>query len=205
MGNASNKPSQKISTCCWGCYGKYHPHGDSAIYDTMVRLVQDFSMRAPLIDGQGNFGSVDGDGAAAMRYTEVRLTKLAETFLEDIEKIQFLWSKLWWYTFWTLHCFQTSCSKSLLNGASGIAVGMATNIPPHNLNELCLALVHLIENPECKNKDIYKIVKGPDFPTAGEIYGHKGIEEAYETGRVNLPFVQRHRLNLGKTENIKLL
>ncbi|MCB0272599.1 MAG: DNA gyrase subunit A [Bdellovibrionales bacterium] len=206
MGNASNKPHKKSARVVGDVMGKYHPHGDSAIYDTMVRLAQDFSMRAPLIDGQGNFGSVDGDGAAAMRYTEVRLTKLAETFLEDIEKDTVSFGRNYDDTLFEPTLLPTKVPNLLLNGASGIAVGMATNIPPHNLNELCLALVHLIENPECKNKDIYKIVKGPDFPTAGEIYGHKGIEEAYETGRGKFTIRAKASIeSVGKTEKYQII
>lgn len=183
MGNASNKPHKKSARVVGDVMGKYHPHGDSAIYDTIVRLAQDFSMRAPLVDGQGNFGSVDGDGAAAMRYTEIRLTKLAESFLDDIEKDTVVFGRNYDDTLNEPTLLPTKVPNLLLNGASGIAVGMATNIPPHNLNELCDGLVYLLNKPECKNKELYKIIKGPDFPTAGEIYEHKGIEQAYETGR----------------------
>jgi len=183
MGNMSNKPHKKSARVVGDVMGKYHPHGDSAIYDTIVRMAQHFSMRAPLVDGQGNFGSVDGDSAAAMRYTEIRLSKIAESFLEDIEKDTVSYARNYDDTLNEPTLLPTKVPNLLLNGASGIAVGMATNIPPHNLNELSDGLVHLINNPDCQNKALYKIIKGPDFPTAGEIYGHKGIEQAYETGR----------------------
>lgn len=183
MGNASNKPHKKSARVVGDVMGKYHPHGDSAIYDTIVRMAQDFSMREMLVDGQGNFGSVDGDSAAAMRYTEIRLSKMAESFLVDIEKDTVSFARNYDDTLNEPTLLPSKVPNLLLNGASGIAVGMATNIPPHNLNELCDGLVHLINNPECKNKALYKFIKGPDFPTAAEIYEHKGIEQAYETGR----------------------
>lgn len=183
MGNYYNKPHKKSARVVGDVMGKYHPHGDSAIYDTIVRMAQDFSLRAPLVDGQGNFGSVDGDSAAAMRYTEIRLSKLAEEFLTDIEKDTIQFTRNYDDTLDEPTVLPTKVPNLLLNGASGIAVGMATNIPPHNLNELCDGVIQLIQNPEITNKEIYKIIKGPDFPTAGTIYGKKGIEEAYETGR----------------------
>jgi DNA gyrase subunit A len=183
MGNYYNKPHKKSARVVGDVMGKYHPHGDLAIYDTIVRMAQDFSLRAPLVDGQGNFGSVDGDSAAAMRYTEIRLSKLAEEFLTDIEKDTIQFTRNYDDTLDEPTVLPTKVPNLLLNGASGIAVGMATNIPPHNLNELCDGVIQLIQNPEITNKEIYKIIKGPDFPTAGTIYGKKGIEEAYETGR----------------------
>jgi DNA gyrase subunit A len=183
MGNVHNKPHKKSARVVGDVMGKYHPHGDSAIYDTMVRMAQDFSLRAPLVDGQGNFGSVDGDSAAAMRYTEVRLTKLAEEFLHDIEKDTVVFGRNYDDTLNEPTLLPTKIPNLLLNGASGIAVGMATNIPPHNLNELCDGIELLLTQPDATNKDLYKKIKGPDFPTAGEIYGKKGITSAYETGR----------------------
>jgi DNA gyrase subunit A len=183
MGNYYNKPHKKSARVVGDVMGKYHPHGDSAIYDTIVRMAQDFSLRAPLVDGQGNFGSVDGDSAAAMRYTEIRLSKLAEEFLTDIEKDTIQFTRNYDDTLNEPTVLPTKVPNLLLNGASGIAVGMATSIPPHNLNELCDGVIQLIQNPEITNKEIYKIIKGPDFPTAGTIFGKKGIEEAYETGR----------------------
>lgn len=183
MGNYYNKPHKKSARVVGDVMGKYHPHGDSAIYDTIVRMAQDFSLRATLVDGQGNFGSVDGDSAAAMRYTEIRLSKIGEEFLADIDKDTVQFGRNYDDTLDEPLVLPSKIPNLLLNGASGIAVGMATNIPPHNLNELCDGLIQLIQNPEITNKEIYKIIKGPDFPTAGTIHGKKGIEEAYETGR----------------------
>lgn len=199
MGNTHNKAHKKSARVVGDVMGKYHPHGDSAIYDTIVRMAQDFSLRAPLVDGQGNFGSVDGDSAAAMRYTEIRLSKLAEEFLTDIEKDTVSFGRNYDDTLDEPTLLPAKVPNLLLNGASGIAVGMATNIPPHNLNELCDGLIQLIQNPEITNKEIYKIIKGPDFPTAGFIYGKKGIEEAYETGRGK--FIIRARATIEPMKN----
>jgi DNA gyrase subunit A len=183
MANYHNKPHKKSARVVGDVMGKYHPHGDSAIYDTIVRMAQDFSLRATLVDGQGNFGSVDGDSAAAMRYTEIRLSKIGEEFLTDIDKDTIQFGRNYDDTLDEPLVLPTKIPNLLLNGASGIAVGMATNIPPHNLNELCDGLISLIQTPEMTNKELYKIIKGPDFPTAGTIHGKKGIEDAYETGR----------------------
>jgi len=163
--------------------GKYHPHGDAAIYDTMVRLAQDFSMRYPLVDGQGNFGSVDGDSAAAMRYTEARLTQLAEEMLADIDRDTVDFSDNFDGTEREPTVLPSRVPNLLLNGSSGIAVGMATNIPPHNLNEVCDAISLLIDQPDATLDDLMKIIKGPDFPTGAVILGHDGIQSAYTTGR----------------------
>jgi len=162
---------------------KYHPHGDSAIYDTLVRLAQDFSLRYPLVEGQGNFGSVDGDNAAAMRYTEARMAKIAEEMLMDIEKETVDWQPNYDGTRQEPKVLPAKLPNLLLNGTVGIAVGMATNIPPHNLNEIVDAISHLIENPEAKSEDLTQFVTGPDFPTGGIIYDKKAIAEAYITGR----------------------
>ena len=183
MGNHSNKAYKKSARIVGDVMGKYHPHGDNAIYDTIVRLAQNFSMRHPLVDGQGNFGSVDGDSAAAMRYTEIRLDKIAETFLEDIDKDTVEFSRNYDDTLDEPTVLPTKIPNLLVNGSSGIAVGMATNIPPHNLGEICDGLNALIENPKTEDKDLFKIIKGPDFPTAGLIYGKEGIKKAFETGR----------------------
>ncbi|MCB0307739.1 MAG: DNA gyrase subunit A [Bdellovibrionales bacterium] len=183
MGNYSNKPHKKSARVVGDVMGKYHPHGDAAIYDTIVRMAQDFSMRHVLVDGQGNFGSVDGDAAAAMRYTEIRLSKIAEEFLKDIEKETVAHGRNYDDTLDEPLLLPTKIPNLLVNGASGIAVGMATNIPPHNLGEVCDALVQIIKNPELENKELYKIVKGPDFPTQGIIYGTSGIKNAYDTGK----------------------
>ena len=164
--------------------GKYHPHGDSAIYDTVVRMAQDFSLRYLLVDGQGNFGSIDGDNPAAMRYTEVRLTKLAEEMLkDDIDKETVEWGPNYDGTEMEPLVLPAKVPNLLINGGSGIAVGMATNIPPHNLGEVCDALMMLIDDPETPLDKLMRAIPGPDFPTAGFIHGLAGIRTAYETGR----------------------
>jgi DNA gyrase subunit A len=183
LSNYYNRPYKKSARVVGDVIGKYHPHGDVAVYDTIVRLAQDFSMRYPLIDGQGNFGSVDGDPPAAMRYTEVRMTRLAQEFLTDIEKDTVDFFPNYDGSLAEPAILPTTIPNLLINGSSGIAVGMATNIPPHNLSEVCKAVIRLIENPEEKIESLMRIVTGPDFPTAGFILGRKGILEAYKTGR----------------------
>jgi DNA gyrase subunit A len=163
--------------------GKYHPHGDNSVYDALVRMAQDFSLRAPLIDGQGNFGSVDGDNAAAMRYTEARMTKIAEELLRDLEKDTVDFTPNYDDSMSEPDVLPSRIPNLLLNGSSGIAVGMATNIPPHRMDELIEALLHILDNPACPDEDLLGIVKGPDFPTGGIIFGKKGITDAYTTGR----------------------
>jgi len=163
--------------------GKYHPHGDLSVYDTIVRMAQEFSLRYPLVDGQGNFGSVDGDSPAAMRYTEVRLTHIAEEVLRDLDKETVDWKPNFDDTLKEPAVMPTVVPNLLVNGSSGIAVGMATNIPPHNLTEVIEGLLALIKDPEVKIEKLMKIIKGPDFPTAGIIYGVEGIDEAYRSGR----------------------
>ena len=163
--------------------GKYHPHGDTAVYDALVRMAQNFSMRERLIDGQGNFGYVDGDGAAAMRYTEARMTALAEEILSDIEKETVDFIPNYDGSMDEPSVLPSRIPNLLLNGSSGIAVGMATNIPPHNLNELIDALIHLIDNKDSTIDDMMGFVQGPDFPTGGTIFGTKGIRDAYRTGK----------------------
>ncbi len=163
--------------------GKYHPHGDTAVYDTAVRLVQPFTLRYPLIDGQGNFGSVDGDAPAAMRYTEIRLTRLAEEMMGELDEETVDWSPNYDESMEEPRVLPASLPLLLLNGSSGIAVGMATNIPPHNITEVLGALLHLIDNPEATDDDLMEFVTGPDFPTGGVILGRSGIDSAYRTGR----------------------
>lgn len=163
--------------------GKYHPHGDTAVYDSLVRLAQDFSLRYPLINGQGNFGSMDGDSAAAMRYTEAKLSKIAEEMLVDIDKDTVNWVDNYDGTRQEPKVLPARLPQMLLNGTMGIAVGMATDIPPHNLNELSDAIIYLIDNPEATTTDLCKFVKGPDFPTGGAIYDRQAIIQAYSTGR----------------------
>ena len=181
--NYYNRPYKKSARVVGDVIGKYHPHGDAAVYDTLVRMAQDFSLRYPLIDGQGNFGSVDGDMPAAMRYTEVRMTRLAQDFLTDIEKetVDFLPN----YDDSLLEpaILPTNIPNLLVNGSSGIAVGMATNIPPHNLSEVCDGIISIIDQPDISIDHLMEHIAGPDFPTAGFILGEKGISEAYKTGR----------------------
>jgi DNA gyrase subunit A len=183
LGLTSTKAYRKCAKIVGEVLGKYHPHGDSPVYDALVRLAQDFNMRYPLVDGQGNYGSVDGDPPAAMRYTEARLSKIAEEMLEDIEKETVDFIPNFDESEKEPLVLPTRIPNLLVNGSSGIAVGMATNIPPHNLKETIQAAILLIENPEATLKQVMKIVPGPDFPTAGYIYGREGIEQAYKTGR----------------------
>jgi len=181
--NYFNRPFKKSARLVGDVIGKYHPHGDAAVYDTIVRMAQDFSLRYPLVDGQGNFGSVDGDPPAAMRYTEVRMTRLAQDFLSDLEKETVGFTPNYDGSLQEPDILPTTIPNLLINGSSGIAVGMATNIPPHNLSEVCNAVVRLIDKPDIDLDELIGIVSGPDFPTAGFILGKKGIREAYRTGR----------------------
>jgi DNA gyrase subunit A len=181
--NYYNRPFKKSARVVGDVIGKYHPHGDVAVYDSIVRMAQDFAMRYPLVDGQGNFGSVDGDPPAAMRYTEVRMTRLAQDFLSDIEKETVDFMPNYDGSLEEPVILPTTIPNLLINGASGIAVGMATNIPPHNLGEICDAVIKIVDEPETNIGTLLKIVPGPDFPTAGFILGRRGIREAYKTGR----------------------
>lgn len=183
LGMFHNRPYKKSARIVGEVLGKYHPHGDSAVYETMVRMVQDFSLRYPLIDGQGNFGSIDGDSAAAMRYTEARLARIADEMLRDLDKNTVDFSPNFDDSLQEPTVLPSYLPNLLVNGASGIAVGMATNIPPHNLTEVVDGLVALIDNPKLKAEDLIKYVKAPDFPTGGIIYGYEGVKEALLTGR----------------------
>ena len=183
LGLTSTKPYRKCAKIVGEVLGKNHPHGDAPVYDALVRMAQDFNMRYPLVDGQGNYGSVDGDPPAAMRYTEARLSKIAEEMLADIEKETVDFVPNFDESEQEPVVLPTRIPNLLVNGSSGIAVGMATNIPPHNLKEIVEAAILLIENPEATLKQVMKIVPGPDFPTAGYIYGREGIEQAYKNGR----------------------
>jgi len=183
LGNTHNKPYKKSARIVGDVIGKYHPHGDSAVYDTMVRLVQDFSVRYPLIDGQGNFGSVDGDSAAAMRYTEVRMARLSDELLSDLDKDTVDFGPNYDESLTEPLVLPARFPNLLVNGSSGIAVGMATNVPPHNLTEIVNATILLVENPEASLEELMEHLPGPDFPTAGFIYGRSGIRTAYQTGR----------------------
>lgn len=183
LSNTHDKPYKKSARVVGDVIGKYHPHGDNAAYDTMVRMAQDFSLRYPLIDGQGNFGSIDGDSAAASRYTEVRMTRLAEELLADIEKETVAHGPNYDDSLEIPLVLPSKFPNLLVNGSSGIAVGMATNIPPHNLGEVCDGAIHLINNPECSIDELIERIPGPDFPTAGLIAGKAGILQAYKKGR----------------------
>ncbi|HEY6224834.1 MAG TPA: DNA gyrase subunit A, partial [Gemmatimonadales bacterium] len=183
LGLVPGRPYKKSATVVGDVLGKYHPHGDMAVYDSLVRMVQDFSLRYPLIDGQGNFGSVDGDAAAAYRYTEARLTRIAMTMLEDIDKNTVDFVPNFDDRLQEPTVLPARLPNLIVNGSAGIAVGMATNIPPHNLGEVIEAITHLVDHPDAQVKDLRKFVKGPDFPTGGIIYGRDGIKECYEKGR----------------------
>lgn len=183
MGNTHDKPYKKSARVVGDVIGKYHPHGDTAVYDTMVRMAQDFSLRFPLEDGQGNFGSIDGDSPAAMRYTEVRMTKLAEELLEDIDKETIPFGPNYDDSLKIPLVLPAKFPNLLVNGSAGIAVGMATNIPPHNLGEVIDGCVHLIHNPDCGIDELIERIPGPDFPTAGVISGREGIIQAYKKGK----------------------
>ena len=183
LSNTHNKPYKKSARVVGDVIGKYHPHGDMAVYDTIVRMAQSFSLRYPLVDGQGNFGSIDGDAPAAQRYTEVRMTKVAEELLEDIEKDTVAWGPNYDDSLQIPLVLPARVPHLLVNGSSGIAVGMATNIPPHNLVEVVDACLALIENPSTSLDELIRCIQGPDFPTAGVILGRQGIVSAYKTGR----------------------
>ena len=182
-GITSDKPYRKCANTVGSVLGRYHPHGDSSVYDAMVRMAQDFSLRYPLIDGHGNFGSIDGDGAAAMRYTEARMAKIAETMLTDIEKNTVNFMPNYDDRLQEPMVLPAKIPTLLINGSSGIAVGMATNIPPHNLTEVINGIIKIIDEDNVSDEELMQIIKGPDFPTGGVILGREGIKQAYTTGR----------------------
>ena len=208
LGVPFNKPYKKSARIVGEVLGKYHPHGDTAVYDSMVRMVQDFSLRYPLVDGQGNFGSIDGDSPAAMRYTEARLARMADEMLRDLDKNTVNFVPNFDDSLQEPVVLPAYLPNLLVNGSSGIAVGMATNIPPHNLGEVIDGLVALIENPKLKPEDLMKYVKAPDFPTAGIIYGFDGVRDAYTAGRgriiirakANIETLKNERENIVITE-----
>lgn len=182
-GLTADKPFKKSATCVGDVLGRYHPHGDQSVYDALVRLAQDFSMRYMLVDGHGNFGSIDGDPPAAYRYTEARMSKLADEMLRDIEKDTVDWDPNFDETRKEPKVLPSRFPNLLVNGSSGIAVGMATNIPPHNLTEVINGTIALIENPELSTDELMAYIPGPDFPTGATIMGRAGIQQAYRTGR----------------------
>ena len=183
MNNTWNRPYVKCARVVGEVMGKYHPHGDQSIYDTLVRMAQDFSLRYTLVDGQGNFGSVDGDNAAAMRYTECRLDRIADEMLADIDKETIDFVPNYDGKEKEPSVLPTRIPNLLINGSSGIAVGMATNIPPHNLGEVIRGALHLLHNPDCAIDELIDIIPAPDFPTGGLVYGVAGVREGYRTGR----------------------
>ena len=199
LGMTPDKPYRKSARLVGDVLGKFHPHGDSSVYDAMVRLAQPFNIRYPLVDGQGNYGSVDGDGAAAMRYTEARMTKLATHLMEGIDKDTVDFYPNFDETLQQPAVLPSRFPNLLVNGSSGIAVGMATNIPPHNLRETIDAVVCMIDKPDCTIEDLMEHIKGPDFPTGGIILGRRGIREAYFTGRGKIPV--RARTNIEEMPN----
>ncbi|NTV77335.1 MAG: DNA gyrase subunit A, partial [Methanothrix sp.] len=204
QGMTHDQPYKKSARVVGDVMGKYHPHGDQAIYDTIVRLAQTFSMRYPLIDGQGNFGSIDGDPAAAMRYTEVRLSKIAGEMLVDIEKNTVDFTPNYDGSLKEPTVLPAKLPNLLLNGSTGIAVGMATNIPPHNLTELCGAIIHLIDQPGAPLSELMRILPGPDFPTGAFIVGRAGIESAYMTGRGSILMQAKSEIEEG-TKSTKII
>jgi DNA gyrase subunit A len=203
MGMTSEKPYKKSARVVGETLGKYHPHGDQAVYDSMVRMAQDFSLRYPLIEGQGNFGSIDGDSAAAMRYTESRMAKITKYILNDIEKDTVNWVDNFDGSLKEPVMLPSVLPNLLINGVSGIAVGMATNMPPHNLSEVVDGIIKTIDNPDISITDLMEIIKGPDFPTKGIIYGKAGILNAYSTGRGLVKV--RARTNIEEKEKKKII
>ncbi|KAA6506732.1 DNA topoisomerase (ATP-hydrolyzing) subunit A [Helicobacter pylori] len=203
LGLTSKVAYKKSARIVGDVIGKYHPHGDTAVYDALVRMAQDFSMRLELVDGQGNFGSIDGDNAAAMRYTEARMTKASEEILRDIDKDTIDFVPNYDDTLKEPDILPSRLPNLLVNGANGIAVGMATSIPPHRIDEIIDALVHVLENPNAELDEILEFVKGPDFPTGGIIYGKAGIVEAYKTGRGRVKV--RAKVHVEKTKNKEII
>ncbi|MBI5427277.1 MAG: DNA gyrase subunit A [Nitrospinae bacterium] len=205
-GNVFNKPYRKSARIVGDVIGKYHPHGDSAVYDTIVRMAQDFSQRYPIVDGQGNFGSIDGDSAAAMRYTEIRMAEITQEILRDLEKDTVQFGPNYDESLQEPLVLPASFPHLLTNGGSGIAVGMATNIPPHNLKEVVDAAIYLVENPDCSINELVRLLPGPDFPTRGIIYGTSGIRSAYLTGRGQIKIRGRAEVEtLGKDDREQIV
>ena len=205
LGLAHSRPYKKSARVVGEVLGKYHPHGDKAVYDTIVRMVQDFSLRYPLVDGQGNFGSVDGDAPAAMRYTEVRLARISETILNDLQKNTVDFVPNFDDTLKEPVVLPSSIPTLLINGSSGIAVGMATNIPPHNLNEVVDGLIALIKDPNFTIEKILKLVKAPDFPTGGIIWGYEGVKDAFTTGRGKIIVRAKANIEVAKSDKESII
>ena len=204
-GMTADKPFKKSARVVGDVLGRYHPHGDTAVYYAMVRLAQEFSTRYMLIEGQGNFGSIDGDAPAAMRYTEVRMSKIAAELLKDIEKNTVDFIPNYDESMEEPTVLPSRIPTLLINGSAGIAVGMATNIPPHNLGEVIDGVIALINNPEISIKELMKIIKGPDFPTGGIIVGKSGIKKAYETGRGSIRIKAVSRIEKMQNGKMRIL
>lgn len=205
LGNTFNKPYKKSARVVGDVIGKYHPHGDSAVYDTIVRMAQDFSLRYPLIDGQGNFGSIDGDSAAAMRYTEIRMNRITDELLADLEKETVDFGPNYDGSLQEPLVFPTKIPNLLVNGSTGIAVGMATNIPPHNLTEVVDATLALIQNPNLTVDNMMEYVKGPDFPTGGIVFGGNALKLAYKTGRAVITIRARTEIETTKNDRERII
>jgi DNA gyrase subunit A len=205
LNNYAGRPYLKSARVVGDVIGKYHPHGDSAVYGAMVRLAQDFSMRYTIIDGQGNFGSIDGDNAAAMRYTEVRMQKMANEMMDDIDKETVDWQENYDGSLQEPTVLPTKIPNLLINGSAGIAVGMATNIPPHNMTEVANGLIALIENPQISLHELIKIIPGPDFPTGGSIHGTSGIMQAFLTGKGVIQIRAKAEIEVGKNDREKIV
>ncbi|MBY0516059.1 MAG: DNA gyrase subunit A [Bacteriovoracaceae bacterium] len=205
LNNYAGRPYMKSARVVGDVIGKYHPHGDTAVYGAMVRLAQDFSMRYTIIDGQGNFGSIDGDNAAAMRYTEVRMQKMANDMMDDIDKETVDWQENYDGSLEEPTVIPTKIPNLLINGSAGIAVGMATNIPPHNLTEISNGLTALIDNPNISIHELMKIIPGPDFPTAGSIHGTSGIHQAFLTGKGVIQIRAKAEVEVGKNDREKIV
>src|SRR5687767_15394837 len=201
LGLVPGRPYKKSATFVGDVLGKYHPHGDQSVYDALVRMVQEFSLRYPLIDGQGNFGSVDGDPAAAYRYTEARLTRVAMAMLEDIDRNTVDFQANFDDRLQEPTVLPAKIPNLLVNGSSGIAVGMATNIPPHNLREVVKAVQLLVDDPDATIGELRKVIEGPDFPTGAYIYGREGVEEAYDAGRGRVVMGARAQIEVEETGN----
>ncbi len=205
LGNYYNRPYKKSARIVGDVIGKYHPHGDAAVYDALVRMAQDFNMREPLIDGQGNFGSIDGDAAAAMRYTECRMARIAHEFISDIEKNTVNFRPNYDSSLQEPEVLPTKIPNLIVNGASGIAVGMATNIPPHNLGEIIDGTIAYINNPDISIKELMDYIKGPDFPTGAYLYGIKGLQEAYVTGRGSIKIRSKLHIETNKKKQESII
>src|SRR3954462_7550535 len=205
LNNTWNRPYLKCARVVGDVIGKYHPHGDASVYDALVRMAQDFAMRYPLVDGQGNFGSVDGDPPAAMRYTEARLSRVADELLGDIEKNTVEFGPNYDESREEPLILPVKLPNLLVNGSSGIAVGMATNIPPHNLRAVVDGLALMIDNPEVTVDDLMKVIKGPDFPTGGFLLGREGIKDAFRTGRGSLQIQAKVKIETDKKDRERII